>query len=127
MFSILDEIIKIQTNELMILPLKIERVRIKEFSQLDVRYKLSKYTFEVSKFTQGILAMERTLMGVIEVDPKKLLEDGVRKVLVQRIVDILDNGLIFKSGKLIDFVKTLSDVSEKLQGMHRSFECMYLF
>jgi WASH complex subunit strumpellin len=84
MFSILDDIIKIQTNELIILPLKIERSKIKEFSQLETRYKLAKLTYEVSKFTQGILAMEKTLMGVIEVDPKKLLEDGVRKVLVNR-------------------------------------------
>ena len=38
-------------------------------------------------FTQGILAMERTFMGVIELDPKKLLEDGIRKQLVQQIAE----------------------------------------
>lgn len=29
--------------------------------------------------TTGILAMEKTFMGVIELDPQQLLEDGIRK------------------------------------------------
>jgi WASH complex subunit strumpellin len=40
----------------------------------------------VSVFTEGVLAMEKTLMGIIEVDPKKLLQDGIRKELVRQVV-----------------------------------------
>ena len=35
-----------------------------------------------SVFTEGILLMKTTLVGVIKVDPKQLLEDGIRKELV---------------------------------------------
>ena len=48
--------------------------------QLEARYMLARATHAISVFTEGILAMERTLVGVIEIDPKKLLEDGIRKV-----------------------------------------------
>ena len=38
-------------------------------------------TYSISVFTEGVLAMKSTLYGVIKVDPKKLLEDGIRKEL----------------------------------------------
>jgi len=46
-------------------------------------------------FTEGILAMETTLVGIIEVDPKKLLEDGIRKELVNHIATALDQVFAF--------------------------------
>lgn len=49
-------------------------------AQHDHRYNLAKATHSISKFTEGILAMETTLVGVIQVEPKHLLEDGIRKV-----------------------------------------------
>jgi hypothetical protein len=33
-----------------------------------------------------MLAMEKTLVGVIEVDPKQLLEDGIRRVSLAILV-----------------------------------------
>ena len=33
---------------------------------------------------KGIIAMERTLLGVIRVDPRQILEDGIRKTLVSQ-------------------------------------------
>lgn len=50
------------------------------FAQLDHRYELARMTHAISVFTEGILAMETTLVGIIHVDPKQLLEDGIRKV-----------------------------------------------
>lgn len=44
------------------------------------RYDLARATHAISVFTEGILAMNKTLMGVVEVDPKQMLEDGIRKV-----------------------------------------------
>jgi len=50
------------------------------FAQLDLRFKLSESTYKVSVFTRGVLAMETTFVGLVAIDPKKLLEDGIRKV-----------------------------------------------
>lgn len=123
MFGILNIIIDIQTNTLKQLPTKFPRDQLKEYAQLEERYKLAKHTYEVSKFTEGILAMEKTLMGIVEVDPKQLLEDGIRKELVRQIAVALDTTLQFKSGKIQDFEIQLKQVKDKLQGMLRSFEC----
>lgn len=39
--------------------------------------------------------MKTTLVGVIKVDPKQLLEDGIRKELVKQVAYALHKGLIF--------------------------------
>lgn len=39
--------------------------------------------------------MKSTLVGVVEIDPKQLLEDGIRKELVHHIAVALHNSLIF--------------------------------
>lgn len=54
---------------------------------MDERYELAKLTHQVSVFTEGILAMEKTLLGIIQVDPRAILEDGLRKEV--RMVTIL--------------------------------------
>ena len=67
------------------LPTRIEVDQTKNYSQLDERFELAKMTHQVSIFTEGILAMEKTLLGVIQVDPRGILEDGLRKELVRQI------------------------------------------
>ncbi len=39
--------------------------------------------------------MKTTLVGVVKVDPKQLLEDGIRKELVKQVAHALHHGLIF--------------------------------
>ena len=56
---------------------------------------MAKLTHQISTFTEGMLSMKSTLVGVIKVDPKKLLEDGIRKEMVNQVTASLHNGLIF--------------------------------
>jgi WASH complex subunit strumpellin len=123
MFTILNRIISIQTNRLQQLPTRLPRDQLKEFAQLEDRYELAKATYEVSKYTEGILAMEKTLMGIVEVDPKRLLEDGIRKELVRQIAVALEKNLVFKlNAKVQEFEEQLKTLASQLQGMLRSFE-----
>eukprot|EP00455_Lapot_gusevi_P055397 TRINITY_DN9002_c0_g1_i3.p1 TRINITY_DN9002_c0_g1~~TRINITY_DN9002_c0_g1_i3.p1 ORF type:complete len:733 (-),score=209.92 TRINITY_DN9002_c0_g1_i3:77-2275(-) len=122
MFRTLSEIINIQTYQLKPMPMKSERQYLKDFAQLDLRYNLARATHQVSVFTEGILAMEKTLYGVIEVDPKQMLEDGIRKELVRLIASALHETLVFKSGKLADFENKLVQLSATLDGFRKSFE-----
>jgi len=57
----------------------------------------------VSVLTEGVLCMKSTLVGVVEIDPKQLLEDGIRKELVQHIAVALHNGLIFNPKAKVHF------------------------
>lgn len=41
--------------------------------------------------------MKSTLVGIVEIDPKQLLEVGIRKELVKKIAFALHNGLKFNS------------------------------
>lgn len=55
-------------------------------------------------FTDGILAMDRTLYGVIEVDPKQMLEDGIRKELVTQVAVALHEYLVSCMVKMQGFI-----------------------
>ena len=53
----------------------------KEFALYEERYQLAKRTHEISILTEGMLCLDKTMMGLIELDPKEILVDGIRKEL----------------------------------------------
>ncbi len=114
--------IQLQTNALQPLPTKLERKYLKDVSQLDHRYTLAKATHQVSVFTQGILAMRRTILGIIKLDPRQLLEDGIRRELVRQLTTAMHGFLVFKTGSLSDFESRLTELGRKLDGFRQSFE-----
>ncbi len=75
-FRILAGIIKLQTDHMKTIPVKLEAANLKNHAQLGERYRLARATNEVSKYTEGILAMKKTLLGIIEVDPRQVLDEG---------------------------------------------------
>lgn len=125
MFEILAKIIQIQTESIKELPTRLDKDKLREYAQLDERYLVAKYTYSISVFTEGILMMKRTLVGVIELDPKQLLEDGIRKELVKHISEALHSGLIFntksKAGAS-DLDERLNALTKIIDGYKRSFE-----
>jgi WASH complex subunit strumpellin len=125
-FNILKLIIDLQTNHLRELPEKLEKDKLKEFAQLDVRYKIAKLTFKISVFTDGVISMKKTLVGVIELDPKQLLEDGIRKELVVHVADALDKVLQFnekqKSSKELLVTEKLKKLAKIIKGLKSTFE-----
>ena len=84
-FTILTEIAEFQKDRHLELPTKLEKDALRDVALLDDRFKLARATHRIAAFTHGILAMQMTFIGVIELDPRQLLEDGVRKELVQQI------------------------------------------
>ena len=74
MFGLLEEVIQNQ-RQLLELPTRLEKDKLKEFSQLDRRWEIARLTDKVSVLSRGILALRTTLVGVVQVDPKKLLEE----------------------------------------------------
>ena len=63
------------------------------------------------------------MVGVIKIDPKKLLEDGIRKELVIQVANALHSTLVFNSKvKVSDLNTKLPELAHKIDGFRRSFE-----
>jgi WASH complex subunit strumpellin len=52
--------------------------------------------------------MKSTLVGIIRVDPKQLLEDGIRKELVKHIATALHKGLTFNPKAKVVLIHVLA-------------------
>jgi Hereditary spastic paraplegia protein strumpellin len=48
-------------------------------------------------FTEGMLVLDKVLMGVTEIEPKEILIDGLRKELSKKMAVMLHNEFIFKT------------------------------
>uniref|UniRef100_A0A665TFW6 WASH complex subunit 5 n=1 Tax=Echeneis naucrates TaxID=173247 RepID=A0A665TFW6_ECHNA len=123
MFTSLAKIIKLQIHDIMEVPTRLDKDKLKDYSQLGARYEVAKLTHDISIFTEGILMMKTTLVGIIKVDPKQLLEDGIRKELVKRVAYALHKGLIFNpKTKSSELMPKLKDMAATMDGFYRSFE-----
>ena len=69
--------------------------------------------------------MEKTFVGVIELDPRKLLEDGIREQLARRLAKLFDEECRFEghdrdSARV--FKEKLISCVERLEAFKSSFE-----
>ncbi|KAL3276150.1 hypothetical protein HHI36_020869 [Cryptolaemus montrouzieri] len=123
MFEKLARIIEMQTSVLKELPTRLDKDKLKDYAQLDERFEFAELTHSISVFSQGMRMMKTTLVGVVCLDPKKLLEDGIRNELVQHISLALHSELIFntkaKTSELEQKIKSLGVI---MDGYKRSFE-----
>ncbi|XP_034278182.1 WASH complex subunit 5 [Pantherophis guttatus] len=123
MFTSLLKIIKLQTHDIIEVPTRLDKDKLRDYAQLGPRYEVAKLTHAISIFTEGILMMKTTLVGIIKVDPKQLLEDGIRKELVKRVAFALHRGLTFNPrAKPSELMPRLRDMAATMDGFHRSFE-----
>ena len=83
-FSTLEGAIRLQTRDMAPLPIRFELGALRDLAQGDARHDLARRTHLISVFTEGVLAMKKTLLGVIQVDPRQILNDGIRSHLVDQ-------------------------------------------
>jgi WASH complex subunit strumpellin len=58
--------------------------------------------------------MESYLVGVIEVNPKQILEEGIKKELIKLVAKILDDELVFTVHTVEEFEKRLKTLGSKI-------------
>ena len=124
MFGLLEQVIQHQ-NMLLELPTRLEKDKLKEFSQLDRRWEIARLTHKVSVLSRGILAMRTTLVGVVQVDPKKLLEEGIRRELVNRVARTLHSTFTFNSrskDRVGELNTKINAIAKEMEGFRKSFE-----
>ena len=71
--------------------------------------------------------MKTYLIGVIEVHPKQILDEGIRKELIKLIFKVFDENLQFKSGNIGDFEQKLNQLSITLGGFKKAIETLQDF
>lgn len=123
MFGVLARIVELQTTAIKEVPTRLMKDQLKVYAQLDQRYEVAKLTHSISVFTEGILMMKKTLVGIVQIDPKQLLEDGIRRELVSQVMRALHNGLVFNPrAKPSEIVPKLTALGKVMDGYYRSFE-----
>ncbi|KAJ8919831.1 hypothetical protein NQ315_006360 [Exocentrus adspersus] len=123
MFVKLARIIEMQTSVLKELPTRVDKDKLKDYAQLNERFEFAELTHSISVFSQGMRMMKNTLVGVVCLDPKKLLEDGIRKELVLHISKALHAELTFGAKpKAEDLENKLKSLGHIMDGYKRSFE-----
>lgn len=124
-FEKLREISTILTDHVKEMDTKMLKETLKEVACFDHRFVLAERTHEVSMLTEGMLVLDKTLMGVIEIDPKEILVDGIRKELGRTLASELHEGFVF-SKRLLGDVESLESKFEMLRarftGLKRSIE-----
>jgi WASH complex subunit strumpellin len=124
-FTLLEKISQILTFSVKEFEAKLSKEELKEFAKYDERYQLAKITHEISLLTEGMLVLDKILMGVIEIEPKEILVDGIRKELGRTLAEMLHEGFIFDKTKQ-DMSKEMfgkfEALRDKIKGLKRSIE-----
>lgn len=122
-FRILMEIVHIRTNVLKPIPNRVEKADFKDYAQLDDRFRVAQLTYRLSVFTEGILMMKKTLVGVIELDPKLLLEEGIRDEFKETLSKTLSAQLVFSAkANVSDVQLQLEALGRTMQGYKQAFQ-----
>ena len=104
------------------IPIKLPKKDVKLYAQNEKRFKLAKDAHLISVFTKGIFMMEKTLVGVIEVDPKIILEKGIRTELLKLLASTFHNYIDFKANdNKIALDKKLNELIVRISSIRKSF------
>ena len=124
-FTLLERISLILTSSVKEFEAKLSKEELKEFAKYDDRYQLAKITHEISLLTEGMLVLDKVLMGVIEIEPKEILVDGIRKELGRTLAEMLHEGFIFDKTKpdmSSEMFGKFMALRDKIKGLKRSIE-----
>ena len=134
-FGILVQISDIFERRLQPMPLKVQADKLGAYAQLGERYKLSMMAHEISIFADGVLSMDNSIIGGIEINPRKLLDEGLRKEMVRHVSELMNNLLQFDfaadsetvtsiTKHQVAAMRSLSSLSRRLEGFQRALECI---
>ena len=122
-FSNLEEISQLLTSKIRDFPVKLSKEELKEYTEFENRFKLAKLTHKISVYTDGILCLDKTFMGVIQVKPKEILVDGIRRELVKEVSNMLHFLFVFNSkGDNSELQKRLNTLKARFKGLKKAFE-----
>jgi WASH complex subunit strumpellin len=120
-FELMQNVSKIFKGDFKEMPIKILKNDIQTYSQPEARFELARAVHGISMITKGIFMMEKTLMGVIEVDPNEILEEGIRKELLSLLAKTFQTHIDFGISDKIDFIPKMNKLITEINAIKKSF------
>ncbi|KAL9189378.1 hypothetical protein ACHAXT_009053 [Thalassiosira profunda] len=135
MFAIMVQMGDIIERGLQRLPPKVQADKLVAYAQPNERYKLSMMAHEIAVFSDGILEMDNTVIGGAQVNPRELLDEGLRKELVSHVSGLLNNLLQFDFSADSETVasmskhqaaamRSLSSLAGRMEGFQAALQCV---
>ena len=122
-YELLEQMTKIMSPGLKAEEAKITKEDLLGHALFDDRLQLAKHAHRISLFAEGMLSMDKCLMGVIEVDPKEFLVNGIKNEMVKIVTSVLHRSLTFKKDLNTDvFDSVIKQVSVQLDNMRSALE-----
>lgn len=137
--ELVASIITLQTdNVLSEMPSKISLDQLKDYAMPEKRLQILEYTSKISHYAEAMVMMQNTCIGLIRINSKQLLEDGIRRELVRKMSDSIQNTLQFQDQLesrvspiqlAHNLLNKLNRLNSIMSGYKRSFEYIqdYLF
>lgn len=129
--ELVSKIITLQTHSALLdMPSEVALNDLKDYGLREQRSLMLELTYKISHYAEGMMQMQGTTVGLMRINSRKLLEDGIRRELVHKLSESIRNTLFppsgIRAGELIDRLQQLTLV---INGFRRSFEYIqdYLF
>lgn len=119
---------QISEHKLQRLPPRISLLDLNEYAQRSdqARMEVASLTKSVASLMRGIRETDVAVLGVIRVEPRHVLMDGLRRSLVQKIEDMFAAvdfpGMRASNVRQRDFISPLADLASASASLSRSFE-----
>ncbi|KHJ47607.1 hypothetical protein D918_01762 [Trichuris suis] len=122
-FVLLSEVMRIRSIKEYGLPRHVAKADLVHHSRLEQRQEISKLVNAIILLAEGMLPLRTTVLGVIEVDPKQLLTDGILEELISEIFELLNSSFVYKRrGKPGEFSVNVTELEWKISAYRDTFE-----
>lgn len=114
------------------MPSRISLDSLRDYIAPEERFQLIELTFKISHYSQAVMLMENTNIGLVRIKARQLLEGGIRRALAQRIsnsieriIQIDDINKYLESGSLKRVSSLLLERLQKLTQIINGYRCSF--
>jgi len=107
--KLIGDVIELQTNNSIgNMPTRIALDNLRDYVLQEQRSKMLELTYKISHYAEGMMLMQSTTIGLIRLNSRQLLEDGIRRELVRKLSDSIHT--------VLDFSTPIGGLKETLEG-----------
>uniref|UniRef100_A0A5S6QBQ5 WASH complex subunit strumpellin n=1 Tax=Trichuris muris TaxID=70415 RepID=A0A5S6QBQ5_TRIMR len=118
-----SEVLRIRNIRAHGLPYHTGKADLIHHSRLEQRVEISKLINAISSLADGMVPLGTAVFGVIKVNPKQMLEDGILEELTCGIFELLNSSFVFKHrGRPGQFAVSLWELELQIRSHRETFQ-----